>query len=129
MYNRLIKIGLYLIISSGILSGIYFYYTSTKNEISSLKDTITKYKIINNESEKTIQKLKDDNKKSILLNQKLQKDLKKSESYNTELQKILRKHNLTLLSLKKPLLIERRINEGTSKVFNDIINDTIINND
>ena len=37
-----------------------------------------------------------------------------------DLRKKLHKHNLTRLSIKKPGLIEKRINNGTKKLFDNI---------
>ena len=37
---------------------------------------------------------------------------------------IFKKHNLDLLAIKKPGLIELRINNGTKKVFEEIENDS-----
>ena len=51
---------------------------------------------------------------------KLQQSLQKAEGYNTELQRKLNDHNLTKLSSKKPGLIEKRINDATSKIFREL---------
>ena len=54
------------------------------------------------------------------LNTSLQQELQQAEVYKEELLGKLQKHNLSQLSLKKPGLIERRINDATAKVFDDL---------
>lgn len=53
-------------------------------------------------------------------NQKLTKDLRKAEEYKDELIGKLQRHDLTRLSEQKPKLIEKRINNATKKLFDDI---------
>ena len=62
-------------------------------------------------------------------NDELQVKLKASEAYGDELGKKLRKHNLTLLTLKKPGLIEKRVNDATQKIFETIESDTATTTD
>lgn len=50
----------------------------------------------------------------------LQVDLRKAEEYKDELNEKLREHNLTKLSAAKPGLIEKRVNEATSKIFKEL---------
>ena len=54
------------------------------------------------------------------LNKDLQMKLNEAEEYGDDLRKKLHKHNLTRLSIKKPGLIEKRINDGTKKLFKSI---------
>ena len=44
----------------------------------------------------------------------------KAEEYGDDLRKKLHKHDLTRISIKKPGLIEKRINDGTKKLFERI---------
>ena len=53
------------------------------------------------------------------LNKELQGKLQNAEVYQDELRRKLQKHDLTRLSEKKPGLVEKKINEGTQKLFND----------
>lgn len=52
-------------------------------------------------------------------------DLQNADEGLVELRKILADHDLTRLAIEKPGLIENRINDGTKKVFDDIISDTV----
>jgi len=52
-------------------------------------------------------------------------DLQNADEGLVELRKILADHDLTRLAIEKPGLIENRINDGTKKVFDGIIFDTV----
>ena len=56
----------------------------------------------------------------------LQNNLQKAEEYKDELLGKFQKHDLTRLSLKKPGLIEKRVNSATKKVFDDIERLTVV---
>ena len=51
------------------------------------------------------------------LNKELQVNLDAANDYKDVLINKLRKHDLSRLSLKKPGLVEKRINAGTKKLF------------
>ena len=55
-----------------------------------------------------------------LKTKKLNIDLKKSETYGDELRATLNKHNLTHLANKKPGMIEKRMQNATDKLWNDL---------
>merc|ERR1711991_978223 len=54
------------------------------------------------------------------LTDQLSKDLRKSEAYGDELRDTLNKHNLTHLANKKPGLIEKRMQNATDKLWDDL---------
>ena len=54
--------------------------------------------------------------------------LREAESYKDEITEKLQKHNLTRLSAAKPGLIEKRVNEATSKIFKELEDITATNN-
>ena len=54
--------------------------------------------------------------------------LREAEKYKDEITETLRKHNLTRLSAAKPGLIEKRVNEATSKIFKELEDITATNN-
>ena len=54
------------------------------------------------------------------LNKELQSDLDKANSYKNTLIDKLRKHDLAKLSMKKPGLVEKKINNGTKKLFRSL---------
>ena len=54
------------------------------------------------------------------LNSELNANLRKSEKYGDELRDTLNKHNLTHLANKKPGLIEKRMQNATDKLWDDL---------
>lgn len=58
--------------------------------------------------------------KQATLNAELEVKMRDSESQREELSNKFRKHKLNSLAKAKPEWIERIINNGTNKVFNDI---------
>jgi hypothetical protein len=54
------------------------------------------------------------------LNKDLQSKLDKANKYKDVLIGKLRKHNLVVLSLKKPALVEKKINDGTKKLLRSL---------
>ena len=54
------------------------------------------------------------------LTDQLNKDLRKSEEYGDQLRNTLNKHNLTHLANKKPGLIEKRMQNATDKLWDDL---------
>ena len=68
----------------------------------------------------TINTLIADREKFDKLNKELQSDLDKANSYKNTLIDKLRKHDLAKLSMKKPGLVEKKINNGTKKLFRSL---------
>ena len=103
-----------------VVTSGYFYYTTTQKTISELKEDNIILRIADEDNQKTIANMKEDYRKTEVLSTELEIELKKSEERKGELVDLLQRHNLTRLTLKKPGLIENRINDGTKKTFNDI---------
>ena len=68
----------------------------------------------------TINTLIADREKFDELNKELQTKLDKANDYKNTLIDKLRKHDLAKLSMKKPGLVEKRINNGTKKLFRSL---------
>lgn len=111
--------GLILIIGivGAIGFGAKYYYDTTQNKIAVLQDSNAKLEIVAETNQATINKLQEDNAKMNELSKELQVDLAEANKYKDELIEKLQKHDLTRLSLKKPGLIEKRINNGTKELF------------
>ena len=97
--------------------GAKYYYDTTQNKIAVLQDSNAKLELVAETNQATINKLREDNEKINKLSKELQMDLAEANKYKDELIEKLQKHDLTRLSLKKPGLIEKRINNGTKKLF------------
>ena len=104
----------------GVVYGAYFYYNDTQQRIKTLQENNAKLETVAKTNELTINSLQQSQEQFAELNKDLQIKLNQAESYGDNLRKKLHKHNLTRLSIKKPGLIEKRINDGTKKLFDNI---------
>lgn len=100
------------------------YYWLTEKRLTTLTENNAKLSIANQTNQQTIDKLSEDYEKQQVLNKELGIKLKASEAYGDNLAKKLREHDLTMLTLKKPGLIERRVNSATQKILNDLESST-----
>ena len=101
----------------GVVYGGYYYYKDTQARIQTLTENSAKLEQAAQTQKQTIDILIADAEKFAKLNNELQLGLVRANDYKNELIGKLRKHNLTRLSQQKPGLIEKRINNGTKKLF------------
>ena len=101
----------------GVVYGGYYYYKDTQARIQILTENSAKLEQATQTQKQTIDTLIADAEKFAKLNSELQLELVRASDYKNELIGKLRKHNLTRLSQQKPGLIEKRINNGTKKLF------------
>ena len=110
-----------LILVLGLLGGVgygaYYYYTDTQARIAILTENSAKLEQAANTQKQTIDTLVSDAKKYGELNRELNTKLEAANDYKNTLIDKLRKHDLAKLSLKKPGLVEKKINAGTKKLF------------
>lgn len=121
------KVLIGIIVSLVLAFGTYYWFSSKK--IERLTENNAKLSVVAKTNEETINRLNEDNQSFQRANDELQVKLKASEAYGDELGKKLRKHNLTLLTLKKPGLIEKRVNDATKKIFETLESDTATTTD
>ena len=100
------------------------YYWISEKRISTLTENNAKLTIAARTNQETIEKITSDNASFQLANDELNLKLRQSEAYGDALAKKLREHDLTMLTLRKPGLIERRVNSATAKVFEDLESST-----
>ena len=100
------------------------YYWLTEKRLTILTENNAKLSIAAKTNQDTIDQLKTSNEASQVAISELNTKLKASEAYGDELARKLRKHDLTMLTLKKPGLIERRVNSATKKIFEELEADT-----
>lgn len=100
------------------------YYWLTEKRLATLTENNAKLTIAARTNQDTIDKLTQDYEQQQELNEELNVKLQASEAYGDALAKKLREHDLTMLTLKKPGLIERRVNSATKKIFEELESDT-----
>lgn len=100
------------------------YYWLTEKRLTTLTENNAKLSIAAQTNQQTIDKLSEDFVKQQALNTELNIKLKASEAYGDNLAKKLREHDLTMLTLRKPGLIERRVNSATQKILTDLESST-----
>lgn len=113
IYVMIVVVGLV----GGAIYGAKYYYDSTQARIAQLQENNAKLEIANQTNQATINRMAQDAVALEAANQQLSADLQEASKYKDELIAKLQKHNLSALSLKKPGLIENRINNGTKEVF------------
>ena len=111
---------LVLLLSGVLAGGGYFYYTDTQNTIAQLRTNNAQLKIVAEDNERTINAMKEDAETNAQLAAELTLELQESEKRRNDLINIFSRHDLTNLAMKKPGLIEKRLNNGTEKAFDDI---------
>jgi cell division protein FtsB len=111
---------LVLLLSGVLAGGGYFYYTDTQNTIAQLRTNNAQLKIVAEDNERTINAMKEDAETNAELAAELTQELQESEKRRNDLINIFSRHDLTNLAMKKPGLIEKRLNNGTEKAFDDI---------
>ena len=116
VYILIVVIGLV----GGIVYGGYYYYKDTQERIQTLTENSVKLEAAKKTQDATIDALVADQKKFEALNNELHTKLNKANDYKNTLIDKLRKHDLVKLSLKKPGLIEKKINNGTKQLFRSL---------
>jgi len=101
-----------------------WYYNDTQERIGILRENNAKLETAIQISEESIKMLQQDMAKFQELNQQLQADLQQAEAYGDDLRSKLREHNLTALALKKPGLLEGKMNGATAKLWRELEQDT-----
>ena len=112
-------------------AGGYFVY----DRIQALRENVqilkTNAEVMNNslkESNETIVQMQRNAEAIEQQISELNTGLREAEKYKDEITEKLQKHNLTRLSAAKPGLIEKRVNEATSKIFKELEDITATNN-
>lgn len=116
IYVLIIVIGLV----GGSVYGAYYYYKDSQQRIQILTENTAKLETAKKLQDATINTMIEDRERFSVLTKKLQIKLDRANSYKNVLIGKLRKHNLAKLSLKKPLLVEKKINAGTKKLFRSL---------
>lgn len=103
-----------------VVFGVYREYNDMKDRIETLRENNVKLKIVAEENQKALEQAQQFATEMNERNQELQVGLQEAEVYTDKLRGKLQRHDLTLLSLKKPGMIETRVNNATKKVWDEI---------
>ena len=113
-----------LIIVLGLVGGVgyggWYYYKDTQERIRILTENTVKLETAKAMQDATINAMIEDRDRFSALNKELGRKLDKANVYKDVLIGKLRKHNLAKLSLRKPGLVEKKINNGTKKLFRSL---------
>ena len=116
LYLLIVVVGLV----GGVVYGGYYYYKDTQSRILTLTENNAKLETAKAIQDQTIETLIADREKFDKLNKELQVKLEKANEYKNTLIEKLRKHDLAKLSMQKPGLVEKKINNGTKKLFRSL---------
>lgn len=114
-----IKIAILLFVI-GAAGGGYFYVQKLQSDLETARANVAKMELAVQQSEASIKLMREESARLNELNQQLGADLRKAEEYGDELRSTLQKHNLTHLANKKPGLIQKRMQNATDKLWDDL---------
>ena len=113
----------------GVVYGGWYYYKDTQARIAILTENSAKLEQATNTQKQTIDTLVEDAAKYRELNKELNTKLEAANEYKNKLIGKLRKHDLAKLSMQKPGLVEKKINNGTKRLFESLEKLTSITSD
>ena len=116
IYVLIVVVGLV----GGVVYGGFYYYKDTQNRIRILTENTAKLETAKKMQDQTINIMIEDREKFAELNKELQTSLDKANVYKDVLIGKLRKHDLAKLSMKKPGLVEKKINNASAKLFRSL---------
>ena len=114
-----LKIAMILILLAGAGGG-FMYVKNLQSNLEVARANAAKLEAAVETSEASLKLLKEDNARLNALSNQLNEDLRKAEQYGDELRATLQKHDLTHLANKRPGLIEKRMQNATDKLWNDL---------
>ena len=109
-----------LVFIMGICYGGYTYFTEMQNKILQLKENNAKLELVAETNQATIKALETEAAENEARAAELEKELKQAEVYQDTLVAKLRRHDLTRLTEQKPGLIEKRINDASEKLRQEL---------
>jgi len=118
MGMKLALVMLLMMIGMGVVGKMY--YDDTQARLTQLRENAVKLELAARTSEETIGRLQADAAQFEQANNELRSQLVAAEAYSDDLAGKLRRHNLTVLTLQKPGLIETRVNNATAKLFDEM---------
>lgn len=102
----------------------YLYYSSTQNELTTLRDLNKVYELKHEQQEEALRVLEEDFSKQTQAMSEMQVANQQIQLEMSRYLDIFKRHNLTKLAAAKPGLIESRANKATKEVFDGIEQDS-----
>jgi len=118
MGMKLALVMLLMMIGMGVVGKMY--YDDTQARMNQLRENAVRLELAAKTSQETIGRLQADAAQFEQANNELRSQLVAAEAYSDDLAGKLRRHNLTVLTLQKPGLIETRVNNATAKLFDEM---------
>lgn len=109
-----------LLLFGSLIGGGYFYYQDSQATIARLRDNNAKLSLVAETNQATISQLQQDAADAAERMEELAVRAKEAEEYQDKLISKLRRHDLTALTLKKPGMIEKRVNNAVVKLGQDL---------
>jgi len=112
---------LYLIIAlAGIALSGAAYVKKIQDDLEIARANVAKMEVAVQTSEASLALERSENTRLNELNSQLGENLQRAEQYGDELRNTLQKHNLTHLANKKPGLIQKRMQNATNRLWDDL---------
>ena len=109
-----------LLLFGSLIGGGYFYYQDSQATIARLRDNNAKLSLVAETNQATINQLQQDAENAQARMQELAIRAKEAEEYQDTLIGKLRRHDLTALTLRKPGMVEKRVNNAVVKLGEDL---------
>ena len=109
-----------ILLFGSMVGGGYFYYQDSQSTIATLRDNNAKLSLVAETNQATILQLEQDATANQERMQELSVRAKEAEQYQDTLISKLRRHDLTALTLKKPGMIEKRVNNAVIRLGEDL---------
>lgn len=105
---------------SGVVYGGFYIYQDKQKRIATLQQNNAKLEVVAKENEQVVRTMRVETARLNDLNKSLQGKLSRAEESRERLLTRLQEINLKKESMINPIEIEKRINDGTDKMFDDL---------
>jgi|TARA_Y100000996_G_scaffold408391_1_gene387385 DNA anti-recombination protein RmuC len=104
----------------GVVYGGFYVYQDKQKRIATLQQNNAKLEVVAKENEQVVRTMRVETARLNDLNRSLQGKLSRAEESRERLLTRLQEINLKKESMINPIEIEKRINDGTDKMFDDL---------
>ena len=104
----------------GVVYGGFYFYQDAQKRIATLQQNNAKLEVVAKENEQVVRTMRVETARLNDLNRSLQGKLSLAEESRERLLTRLQEINLKKESMVNPVEIEKRINDGTDKMFDDL---------